>query len=82
MPKASVNSESAAAIQTNLAAIFVSLELSQKTWVVTSLSPGDGERMSKHSVPAGEKILLPPILSALDFAEMADELTGMTPGKI
>jgi transposase len=54
MPKAFVNSESAAAIQTSLAAIFVSLELSQKTWVVTSLSPGDGERMSKHSVPAGD----------------------------
>jgi transposase len=54
MPKAFVNSETAAAIQTSLAAIFVSLELSQKTWVVTSLSPGDGERMSKHSVPAGD----------------------------
>ncbi len=54
MPKAFVNSESAATIQTSLAAIFVSLELSQKTWVVTSLSPGDGERMSKHSVPAGD----------------------------
>ena len=54
MPKAFVSSESAATIQTSLAAIFVSLELSQKTWVVTSLSPGDGERMSKHSVPAGD----------------------------
>jgi transposase len=30
------------------------LELSQKTWVVTSLSPDSGEKMSKHSVPAGD----------------------------
>jgi hypothetical protein len=35
MPKAFVNSESAAAIQNGLAAIFVSLELSQKTWVAS-----------------------------------------------
>ncbi len=65
MPKAFVNSETAAAIQTSLAAIFVSLELSQKTWVVTSLSPGDGERMSKHSVPAGDVTAL-----LTRFAEM------------
>src|ERR1700749_512143 len=43
-----------AAIRTELGAIFVSLELSRKTWMVTSLSPGGGEKMSKHSVPAGE----------------------------
>jgi transposase len=42
-----------AAIQTQLAAIFVSLELSRSTWLVTSLSPGKGEKMSKHSVKAG-----------------------------
>ena len=41
-----------AAIRTDLGAIFVSLELSQSTWLITSLSPGGGERMSKHSVPA------------------------------
>jgi transposase len=45
-----------AAIRTDLAAIFVSLELSQKTWLTTSLSPGSGERMSKHSVPAGDLV--------------------------
>jgi transposase len=28
------------AIQTNLGAIFVSLELSRSTWLITSLSPG------------------------------------------
>lgn len=43
-----------AAIQTQLAAIFVSLELSRSTWLVTSLSPGKGEKMSKHSVKAGD----------------------------
>src|SRR5215468_11347387 len=43
-----------AAIHTALGAIFVSLELSRRTWLITSLSPGGGEKMSKHSVPAGE----------------------------
>src|SRR5271169_4099558 len=43
-----------AAIQTDLRAIFVSLELSRRTWLITSLSPGGGEKMSKHSVRAGD----------------------------
>src|SRR4051794_4414795 len=43
-----------AAIDVNLAAIFVSLELSRSSWVMTSLSPGKGERMSKHSVDSGD----------------------------
>jgi transposase len=38
------------AIRTDLGAIFVSLELSRSTWLITSLSPGGGEKMSKHSV--------------------------------
>jgi transposase len=42
------------AIHTDLRAIFVSLELSRSTWLITSLSPGGGERMSKHSVQAGD----------------------------
>jgi transposase len=42
-----------AAIRTQLDAIFVSLELSRSTWLVTSLSPGAGKRMSRHSVAAG-----------------------------
>jgi len=42
------------AICTNLGAIFVSLELSRSTWLVTSLSPGGGERMSRHSVTGGD----------------------------
>ena len=42
------------AIRSDLGAIFVSLELSRSTWLITSLSPGGGEKMSKHSVPAGD----------------------------
>ena len=42
------------AIQTDRRAIFVSLELSRSTWLITSLSPGSGEKMSKHSVRAGD----------------------------
>jgi transposase len=30
------------------------LELSRSTWLITSLSPSGGEKMSKHSVPAGD----------------------------
>ena len=45
-----------AAIRTQLGAIFISLELSRSTWLVTSLSPGGGEKMSKHSVKAGDVV--------------------------
>ena len=41
-------------IGADLCAIFVSLKLSRSTWLATSLSPGRGEKMSKHSVPAGD----------------------------
>ncbi|SFK25308.1 transposase, partial [Bradyrhizobium sp. Gha] len=43
-----------AAIRTQFGAIFVSLELSRSTWLVTSLSPGKGGKMSRHSVKAGD----------------------------
>ena len=33
------------AIRMQFGAIFVSLELSRKTWLITSLSPGKGEKM-------------------------------------
>jgi transposase len=46
--------EAQTAIQTNIGAIFVSLELSRSIWLITSLSPGRGEKMSKHIVPAGD----------------------------
>jgi transposase len=38
----------------DLGAIFVSLELSRSTWLITSLSPGGGEKMSKHAVRSGD----------------------------
>jgi transposase len=43
-----------AAIRVQLCAIFVSLELSRSTWLVTSLSPGAGEKMSQHAVMGGD----------------------------
>ena len=42
------------AVQVSLAAIFVSLELSRSTWLITSLVPGGGDKMSKHSVRSGD----------------------------
>jgi transposase len=42
-----------AAIRVDLGAIFVSLELSRSTWLITSLSPGRGEKMSRHVLAAG-----------------------------
>ncbi len=47
-------SDGPAAIRTQFGAIFVSLELSRSTWLVTSLSPGQGEKMSRHSVEADD----------------------------
>lgn len=48
------NPKPSTVIRTDLGAIFVSLELSRSIWVITSLSPGCGEKMSKHQVPAGD----------------------------
>src|SRR6187551_599069 len=53
------------AVRTDLNAIFVSLELSRSTWVITSLSPGGGEKMSKHAVPSGDVAALLARLSKL-----------------
>jgi transposase len=57
--------EEPTAIRTNLGAIFVSLELSRSTWLITSLSPGGGEKMSKHGVSAGNVAALLMRLSEL-----------------
>ena len=46
--------EAPTAIRTDLGAIFVSLELSRSTWLITSLSPAGGEKMSKHVVRGGD----------------------------
>ena len=44
--------EEPAAIQTHIGAIFISLELSRSKWLITSLAPGGGQRMSRHGVEA------------------------------
>lgn len=46
--------EASSSIRTDLGAIFVSLELSRSSWLITSLSPGSGEKMSKHAVCGGD----------------------------
>ena len=57
--------EAPSAIRSELGAIFVSMELSRSSWLITSLSPGGGEKMSKHSVPAGDNGMLLKRFSAL-----------------
>ena len=54
MQTAARQTETPSFIRTDLGAIFVSLELSRSTWVITSLAPGGGARMSKHSVSGGD----------------------------
>ena len=73
MPTAADLAEAPTAIQTNLAAIFVSLELSRSVWLITSLSPGSGEKMSKHSVPAGDVAAL-----LARFAELKQKALART----
>jgi transposase len=65
-----------AAIHVNLAAIFVSLELSRSTWLITSLSPGGGDKMSKHSVRGGDAVGLLEQLTKLQAKAQAR--TGKT----
>ena len=38
----------------SLQAIYASIELSKNTWLITSISPGAGEKLSRHSVPGGD----------------------------
>lgn len=54
MPVAAHHPKTPTAIHTDLRAIFVSLELSRSKWLVTSLAPGGGEKMSKHWVAADD----------------------------
>ncbi|MER8779211.1 IS110 family transposase [Mesorhizobium sp. M0977] len=42
------------AVHKELDAIFISVELSKKTWLVTSISPGAGEKLSRHTIPGGD----------------------------
>jgi transposase len=40
-------------IRTDLGAIFVSMQLSRSKWLITSVLPGNGEKMSRHCIAAG-----------------------------
>lgn len=53
MPLIADRPEAPTAIHVGLSAIFVSLELSKSTWLVTSLSPGSA-KMSRHTVVGGD----------------------------
>ncbi len=52
MPIAAHRSQKPSAVHTELSANFISLELSQSKWLITSLAPGNGEKMSKFVVAA------------------------------
>src|SRR5256886_15676559 len=69
-------SDGPTAIRTQFGAIFVSLELSRSTWLVTSLSPGTGEKMSRHSVTAGDTTKLMKLFAELK--RKAAARTGQT----
>src|SRR5476649_1402937 len=64
------------AIRTQFAAIFMSLELSRSNWLVTSLSPGKGEKMSKYSLTAGDVAGLMRLLA--DLRRKAEVRTGQS----
>lgn len=59
------------AIRTQFGAIFISLELSRSTWLITCLSPGAGEKMSRHSAPAGDVAALLARFAELNRKAMA-----------
>jgi transposase len=64
------------AIRTQFGAIFVSLELSRSHWVVTSLSPGNGEKLSKHGVEAADIAALFALF--VELKRRAQVRTGMS----
>jgi transposase len=53
MPMTADQSQAQTATPVDLGAIFVSLELSKSTWLVTALSPGS-EKLSRHTVTGGD----------------------------
>jgi transposase len=68
-------SDEPTAIRTQFGAIFVSLlELSRSNWLVTSLSPGKGEKMSKYGVTAGDVAGLMKLFA--DLRRKAEASTG------
>ena len=45
MPVVADLPEAPTSVRTDLGAIFISMELSRSSWLITSLSPGNGEKM-------------------------------------
>ena len=74
MPTETDRADAPNAIQTHLAAMFISLELSRSVWLITSLTPGGGEKMSKHSVRAGDVAAL--LTRFSDLRRKASTRTG------
>jgi transposase len=66
-----------AAIRSQLGAIFVSLELSRSTWLVTSLSPGTGEKLSRRQLRAGDISRL--LARLAELRHKAFTRTGVSP---
>ena len=61
-------------VEHHTATLFTSLELSQTSWLVTSLSPGS-VTMSKHLIPAGDG---PGLLSLLaPLRTKAEQVAGV-----
>lgn len=60
------------AIRTDLGAIFVSLELSTRTWLVSSVQPGR-QKISKHEVKAGDVDALMALLGKFRGEALARE---------
>ena len=76
MQVTSRSAEGQSQIRTDLAAIFVTLELSRSLWVVTSLSPGGAQKMSKRNVRSGDIASLLTLFSQLQ--EKARVRTGQS----
>ena len=78
--------EEPTAIRSNVGAIFVSLELSRSTWLITSLSPGSGEKMSKYgsagfpSPTVGTKVVFELRPSALGRATIRSQYENTPAG--
>ena len=60
------------AIRTDLGAIFISLELSSRTWLVSSIQPGR-QKISKHEVKAGDTDALMALLARFRSEALARE---------
>jgi transposase len=64
MPITADQTQAQTATPVDLGAIFVSLELSKATWLVTALSPGS-EKMSRHTITGGDTVGLFSCFAAL-----------------